>query len=238
MWIAQYLGIPLGGCCLLGTRLTCAWPQQYWGCFVLLGGTRERPRNRNVLIRGLESASRWHARVLSSREESFETTKLSWVPQMTYSEQLLNMTLNIKISEEVMLARKKQKNPKLMNIFRKGFVWVIKKYISAIHRKLSSYYRYRLRILFVRTFWFAHLSLLQSYKNTLKTSALKKNRFKRNLTSERGLFHWCLSLYRRSNRNCISDHWKMDSCQRHQLSWQCDMMSCSLSLPDSATETA
>lgn len=30
---------------------------------------------------------------------------------MTYSEQLLNMTLNIKISEEVMLGKEKAKEP-------------------------------------------------------------------------------------------------------------------------------
>lgn len=104
----------------------------------------------------------------------------------------------------------------------------LKKYISAILRNLSSHYRERLRILFVCTFWSAHLSLLQFLKNTLKTSALQK-RFKRNLSSERCLFHWCLSLHRSSYKNCISDHQKMDSSQRHQLSWQCDVMSCSLS---------
>lgn len=37
------------------------------------------------------------------------------------------MILNIKISEEVMLGKEKVKDPKLMNILRKGFVWVIKK---------------------------------------------------------------------------------------------------------------
>lgn len=39
----------------------------------------------------------------------------------------VNMILNIKISEEVMLGKEKVKDPKLMNILRKGFVWVIKK---------------------------------------------------------------------------------------------------------------
>lgn len=64
--LLQHLDVPLGRHCLLGTPVTCAWPQQYWECFVSLRGTRGRPQNRNVLIRGLESASRWHARVLSN----------------------------------------------------------------------------------------------------------------------------------------------------------------------------
>lgn len=46
-------------------------------------------------------------------EESFETTKLPWEPQMTYCEQLLNMTLYIKISEEVMLGKGKVKEPQI-----------------------------------------------------------------------------------------------------------------------------
>lgn len=41
--------------------------------------------------------------------ESFETTKLPWVSQMSYCEQLLNMTLNTKTSEEVMLGKEKVK---------------------------------------------------------------------------------------------------------------------------------
>lgn len=41
--------------------------------------------------------------------ESCETTKLSWVPQMTYCAQLLNVSLEIDISKDVTLGKEKVK---------------------------------------------------------------------------------------------------------------------------------
>lgn len=64
--VSSVSGLSLGRCCLLETPVTCTWHQQCWGCFVSLRGRWERPQNRNVFVRGLEGASRWHARVLSS----------------------------------------------------------------------------------------------------------------------------------------------------------------------------
>lgn len=43
--------------------------------------------------------------------ESFETTKLPWVSQITYIAQLLNITLKIEISEDIMLCDEKRKEP-------------------------------------------------------------------------------------------------------------------------------
>lgn len=64
--VSSVSGLSLGKCCLLENPVTRAWSQQCWGCFVSLRGRWERLQNRNVLVRGLESASRWHARVRSS----------------------------------------------------------------------------------------------------------------------------------------------------------------------------
>lgn len=155
---------------------------RYWGCLESLGETLARPQNKNVPIGGYESASRWHARVHSrvfftGWGESCETTKLPWAPQMTYCAQLSNVTLKTEISEDIMLGKEKsERTPNWWIHLGKDLPESLKKYVSAVLRKLSSYYRYRLKMLFVCTSsWSSHLSsLLEFYKNTLKTSALQK----------------------------------------------------------------
>lgn len=113
---------------------------------------------------------------------------LSWVPQMTCYAQILNVSLNKGISEDAMLAKEKKKSP--------NWWMCLGKELSASLKNMHLQYwqssipiTSRLKILFIfPSSRSSHLSsLLEFYKNTLKTSALQKKKKKKGL---RQLIFW------------------------------------------------